>query len=131
MKLSPKVSISRRKNRKAHYTAGPAERARRMSSRLSKEQRELHGIKTMPINVGDAVKVMSGVFKGKEGSVTEIIPEKYVVYVDVCENVMVNGQKKPVGIDASNLMIVKLNMNPERNNFFKLRNEMKAKINKD
>jgi large subunit ribosomal protein L26e len=108
MKFNKSVTSSRRKNRKAHFRAPPHEKRLRMSSALSKELRAGHGFRSIPVTKGDTVIVMVGKFKGKRGLVTCVRRSLYRVFVEGCEVQKANGQKVPVGIDASNLCIVKL-----------------------
>ena len=106
MKLNKMKTMSRRKNRKAHFSANSEERRIRMSSGLSKELREKYGFRSYPIRSGDKVEVLTGKFKGRRGTVVDVRRKKYKVYVDTCEASKVNGHKVRVGIDASNLRIV-------------------------
>lgn len=105
MKYNKNVSSSRRKQRKAHFTANQAERRIRMSSTLSKELRAKYGFRSFPVRTQDKVTVMAGKFKKLQGVVTAVRRKEYKVYVDSCENTLSNGKKQPVGIDASNLRI--------------------------
>lgn len=108
MKFNKEKTASRRKNRKAHFTANPTERRIRMSSSLSKELREKYGFRSFPIRRNDKVVVMKGRFRGKTGTVVEVRRKMYKVYVDSCEASKMNGRKVRVGIDASNLRIIEL-----------------------
>lgn len=105
MKFNKNVSSSRRKNRKAHFTADMAERRIRMSSTLSKPLRAKYGFRSFPIRTNDKVTVIAGKFKNKSGTVVQVRRRDYKVYVDCCEALKRNGKKMYVGIDASNLRI--------------------------
>jgi ribosomal protein uL24 len=76
MANTPAVSQSRRKMRKALFTADANTIRVMMSSRLSKELRAAYGFKTFPIHSGDIVTVTTGKFKGKEGKVLILFLEK-------------------------------------------------------
>ncbi|RVD92902.1 60S ribosomal L26 [Tubulinosema ratisbonensis] len=105
MKFNKNISSSRRKQRKAHFTANPSERRIRMSSTLSKELRTKYGFRSFPIRTNDKVTVIAGKFKNKSGTVVQVRRKDYKVYVDCCEGLRRNGKKKYIGIDASNLRI--------------------------
>lgn len=59
-KMNKLVTSSRRKNRKAHFNAPSHLRRRIMSAPLSKDLRQKHGVRSMPIRKDDEVQV-SGV----------------------------------------------------------------------
>jgi len=69
MKFNPNVSSSRPKARKAHFTAPSHIRRNFMSASLSKELREKHSVKSMPVRKGDEVVVVRGGMKDKAGKV--------------------------------------------------------------
>lgn len=108
MKFNKTKTMSRRKNRKAHFGAKGEERRLRMSSPLSKELREKYGVRSFPIRTNDKVEVTAGKFKGKTGTVVCVRRKKYKVYIDSCEVSKVNGHSSKVGIDASNMRIKEL-----------------------
>lgn len=114
MKFNNKKTMSRRKNRKTHFSSKGEERRKRMSSRLSKDLRERYGFKSVPIRTNDKVEVTAGKFKGKTGKVVCVKRKKYRVYVDSCEASKVNGHRVKVGIDASNLKIQELYLGNSR-----------------
>ena len=114
VKLNPKVSSSRRKARKAHFTAPSHVRRVIMSSRLSKALREKHSVKTMPVRKDDEVIVKRGKFKNAEGKVTGVFRKKFVIFVEHCTKDKNNGQSVPVGIHPSNVEITKLHMDKDR-----------------
>lgn len=57
MKLNKLKTASRRKNRKAHFTAPSHIRRRLMSAPLSKELRQKYNVRTMPVRKDDEVQV--------------------------------------------------------------------------
>ena len=108
------ISSSRRKQRKAHFTAPSHERRIRMSAPLSKDLREKHGIRSIPVRRDDEVLVKRGKSKGREGKVTQVYRLKWVVHVDKINREKANGAPVPIGINASNLEITKLKMTKDR-----------------
>lgn len=56
-KMNKLVTSSRRKNRKAHFNAPSHLRRRIMSAPLSKDLRQKHGVRSMPIRKDDEVQV--------------------------------------------------------------------------
>jgi large subunit ribosomal protein L26e len=114
MKYSATVTSSRRKNRKALFTAHSEARRKIMSANLSKELRNRHGVRSMPIRKDDEVMVVRGTFKTREGKVVQVFRKKYMVFVERVTRDKVNGGQAPVGIPASNLVITKLKMDKDR-----------------
>ncbi|TNJ26758.1 Ribosomal protein L26 [Giardia muris] len=116
MKLNPAVTSSRRKCRKAYFTASSAERAKVMSSRLSKELREKHGVKTMPIRKGDVVKIMCGSHKTTTGKVTEVRRRDYKVIIEGVNQKSHNASARaaPYPIHPSNCIIQELSLDENR-----------------
>jgi len=58
MKFNKAVSGSRRKNRKRHFNAPSHIRRKIMSSPLSKELRQKHSVRSIPIRKDDEVQVI-------------------------------------------------------------------------
>ncbi|KAI8902235.1 60S ribosomal protein L26 [Globomyces pollinis-pini] len=114
MKQSADVTSSRRKCRKAHFTAPSNIRRKIMSSGLSKELHKKYKVKSMPIRVKDEVKVVRGSYKGQTGIVTECYRRKFVIHVDKINREKANGASVPVPIDASKVVITKLHLDKDR-----------------
>ena len=68
MKFSTTVSSSRRKCRKRHFTAPSSVRRKLMSAPLSKELRNKHHVRSLPIRRDDEVVVVRGHYKGHQPS---------------------------------------------------------------
>merc|ERR1712227_314127 len=66
------VSSSRRKNRKRHFNAPSHIRRKIMSSSLSKDLRQKHNVRSMPIRKDDEVTVVRGHYKGQGGKVVQV-----------------------------------------------------------
>ena len=91
MKFNPNVSSSRRKARKAHFTAPSSERRKIMSASLSQELRKQHNCRSIPVRKEDEVRIVRGTFKGKEGKVVQVYRKKWVIHVDKVTRDKVNG----------------------------------------
>lgn len=70
MKTHNTVSNSRRKNRLAHFMAPSHLRYKIMSANLSKELKEKHGIKALPVRKDDEVLIVRGGFKDTKGKIS-------------------------------------------------------------
>eukprot|EP00441_Pelagodinium_beii_P043990 CAMPEP_0197650198 /NCGR_PEP_ID=MMETSP1338-20131121/30795_1 /TAXON_ID=43686 ORGANISM="Pelagodinium beii, Strain RCC1491" /NCGR_SAMPLE_ID=MMETSP1338 /ASSEMBLY_ACC=CAM_ASM_000754 /LENGTH=139 /DNA_ID=CAMNT_0043224551 /DNA_START=46 /DNA_END=465 /DNA_ORIENTATION=- len=110
MKFNPRVSRSRRKSRKAHFSAPSHLRQKIMSAALSKELREQHHVRSMPIRKGDYVRLVRGDTKnhGDEGEVQTVYRKKYVIHVERIQRDKANGAPVPINIHPSNVVITKL-----------------------
>ncbi|BAD61308.1 putative ribosomal protein L26 [Oryza sativa Japonica Group] len=64
MKRNPRVTSSRRKCRKAHFTAPSSVRRVLMSAALSSELRHKYNVRSIPIRKDDEVQVVRGSYKG-------------------------------------------------------------------
>ncbi|KAL2113057.1 hypothetical protein VUR80DRAFT_5480 [Thermomyces stellatus] len=105
---------SRRKARKAHFTAPSGVRRVIMSAPLSKELREKYNVRSIPIRKDDEVSIVRGSFKGREGKVTSVYRLKYVIHVDRVTREKATGQSVPVGIHPSKVVITKLKLDKDR-----------------
>eukprot|EP00127_Corallochytrium_limacisporum_P005329 Clim_evm5s203 gene=Clim_evmTU5s203 len=114
MKTHVDVALSRRKQRKAHFSAPSHLRRVRMSAHLSKELREKHGFRSLPIKKDDEVQVCRGTFKGTSGRVTNVYRKKYIIHIERVTKEKVNGASAPIGIQPSNVEITKLKMDNSR-----------------
>ncbi|KAM0680614.1 60S ribosomal protein L26A [Glugoides intestinalis] len=108
------VSQSRRKMRKAHFTASESQVRIMMSSRLSKELRELYGFKSFPVHSGDLIVVTTGKFKKREGKVLSVSRKTRKVTVEGCSSIKASGGTILYPIDPSNLIIKNLELDDDR-----------------
>ena len=108
VKLNADKTSSRRKMRKAHFGASSVERRVRMAAPLKKDLFLRYKVRSLPVIKGDEVKVTRGAYKGKEGKVTGVQRNKYVIHIERVTRDKSNGQQIPVGIDASNVVITNL-----------------------
>ncbi|KAF8544100.1 translation protein SH3-like domain-containing protein [Trichophaea hybrida] len=113
-KLNNGISALRRKSRKAYFQAPSSIRRTIMSAPLSKELREKHGVRAMPIRKDDEVIITRGSLKGREGKISSVYRLKYVVHVERVTREKVNGQSVPVGISPSKVLITKLKLDKDR-----------------
>merc|ERR1719464_735810 len=127
MKYNPNVTSSRRKNRKAHFSAHSEARRKLMSSNLSKELQARHGGRSMPIRKDDEVMIARGMYKTREGKVTAVYRKKFVVHVERITREKANGAAVNVGIPASSLVITKLKMDKDRKKALERKSSNKGK----
>ncbi|GAM88561.1 hypothetical protein ANO11243_065950 [Dothideomycetidae sp. 11243] len=115
-KINTSLHSSRRKSRKAHFSAPSSVRRTIMSAPLSKELREKHNVRSIPIRKDDEVLITRGTNKGREGKVTSVYRLKYVVHVERVTRDKTNGQSVPIGIAPSKVVITKLKLDKDREN---------------
>jgi large subunit ribosomal protein L26e len=83
-------------------------------------------VRSIPIRKEDEVKIMRGTFKGREGKVTSVYRKKFVIHVERITKDKANGAPVPVGINASNVMIMKLKMDDNRKRIIQRKSEGRA-----
>ncbi|THH26469.1 hypothetical protein EUX98_g7722 [Antrodiella citrinella] len=108
------TSSSRRKSRKAHFSAPSSIRRKIMSSALSKELRGKHNTRSLPIRKDDEVRIVRGKYKGREGKVTQVYRKKWVIHVDRVQRDKSNGATAPIGIHPSNVVITTIKLDKDR-----------------
>ncbi|VDC06629.1 unnamed protein product [Peniophora sp. CBMAI 1063] len=114
MKFNADTSSSRRKSRKAHFSAPSSVRRKIMSSSLSKELRGKHSVRSVPIRKDDEVRIVRGKYKGREGKVTQVYRKKWVIHVDRVQRDKANGSTAPIGIHPSNVVVISLKLDKDR-----------------
>mmetsp|Transcript_20326 Transcript_20326/g.57248 ORF Transcript_20326/g.57248 Transcript_20326/m.57248 type:complete len:145 (+) Transcript_20326:77-511(+) len=114
MKFNSNKTASRRKNRKAHFTAPSSVRRVLMSAHLSRDLREKHKLRALPIRKNDEVYVARGTYKGVEGKVSTVYRKKWVIHIERHTREKKNGQTVNIGILPSNCYITKLHMDKDR-----------------
>ncbi len=97
-----------RKQRRFRYQAPLHIKHKFMGAMLSPELREKYGIKSIPVRVGDTVKVMRGDYKGIEGKVVEVNLKKTTISVEGVTVTKSDGTEVSRPIHPSNVMITKL-----------------------
>ncbi|RYP52377.1 hypothetical protein DL769_010689 [Monosporascus sp. CRB-8-3] len=132
-KVQSSVSSSRRKSRKAHFSAPSSVRRVIMSAPLSKELREKYNVRSIPIRKDDEVEIVRGTNKGREGKVTSVYRLKYQIHVERVTRDKASGQSVPLGIHPSKVVIKKLKLDKDRENILeriKAGRELRKKNNK-
>ena len=114
MKRSDRVSSSRRKQRLRHFSAPSSVRRRIMSCSLSKELREKHSVRSLPIRKNDEVRIVVGKHKKKTGKVVQVYRKRWCIYVDKIQRDKQNGQTVFIPIKPNNCVIEKLHLNKDR-----------------
>ncbi|KAI8393870.1 translation protein SH3-like domain-containing protein [Radiomyces spectabilis] len=114
MKFSADVSSSRRKSRKAHFSAPSSIRRKIMSAPLSKELKEKHNTRSIPVRKDDEVMIVRGTYKGREGKVVQVYRKKWVIHIDRVTREKVNGATVPIGIHPSKVVVTKLKVDKSR-----------------
>ena len=89
------VSSSRRKSRKAHFTAPSHVRRVIMSSALSEELRKKYHVRSMPVRKDDEVSVVRGTYKGREGKVIQCYRKKWVIHIERITREKASGAPRP------------------------------------
>mmetsp|Transcript_1321 Transcript_1321/g.3801 ORF Transcript_1321/g.3801 Transcript_1321/m.3801 type:complete len:146 (+) Transcript_1321:53-490(+) len=126
MKFSANVSSSRRKSRKAHFTAHSTLRHKLMSAPLSQDLKGKYNVNAMPIRKDDEVSIVRGTYKGREGKVTQVYRRKWVIHVERITREKANGATVQVGIDPSKTVITKLKLDKDRKAILERKNSKKA-----
>ncbi|OZJ04943.1 60S ribosomal protein L26-2 [Bifiguratus adelaidae] len=127
MKFSKDVSSSRSKSRKAHFAAPSNIRRKIMSAALSKELRDKHNARSIPVRKDDEVLVVRGSFKGREGKVVQVYRKKWIIHIERVSREKVNGASVPVGVHPSNVVVTKLKMDKDRKAILERKDRSKAK----
>jgi len=109
-----KRSKQPRKQRKYLINAPVHIRRKIMASMLSKEIRELIKVRSLPIRVGDYVKILKGRFKGVEGLVIKVDSKRYRIFVENAKYTTKTGKEVYYPIHHSKVMIMKLNLTDKK-----------------
>ena len=92
------------------FTAANHLRSKQLGATLSKELREKYGRRSARVVEGDNVRVMRGEFKGIDGKVTRVSPEKNGIAIEGIKREKLKGGNVDIYIDSSNVMITGLNL---------------------
>ncbi|KAL0343383.1 UNVERIFIED_CONTAM: 60S ribosomal protein L26-1 [Sesamum angustifolium] len=114
MKHNPRVSSSRRKSRKAHFTAPSSGRRVIMSAPLAADLRNKYSVRSMPVRKDDEVQVVRGTYKGREGKILQVYRKKWVIHIERITREKVNGSTVNVGVHPSKVVITKLKLDKDR-----------------
>ncbi|KAL8689379.1 MAG: hypothetical protein Q9218_004941 [Villophora microphyllina] len=113
-KINTSLHSSRRKSRKAHFSAPSGVRRTIMSAPLSKELRDKHNVRAIPIRKDDEVSIVRGSNKGRTGKIISVYRLKYIVHIERVTREKSNGQSVPLGIHPSKVQITKLKVDKDR-----------------
>eukprot|EP00933_Yihiella_yeosuensis_P019804 TRINITY_DN159_c0_g4_i1.p1 TRINITY_DN159_c0_g4~~TRINITY_DN159_c0_g4_i1.p1 ORF type:complete len:137 (+),score=31.17 TRINITY_DN159_c0_g4_i1:94-504(+) len=127
MKRKESVSCSRRKARKAHFTAPSHIRRKLMSAPLSKDLRTKYSVRSVPIRRDDEVMIMRGHYHDREGKVTQVYRKKFRIHVDRVTRDKANGQTVPIPIHPSKVVITKLKLDKDRKALLERKNRSAKK----
>lgn len=108
------VTSSRRKQRKAHFSAPSHKRRIIMSAPLSKELREKYKVRSLPVRKHDEVMIVRGQYHDGEGKVTQVYRKKWCIYVERVTRDKENGESIPVGIHPSKVVITRIRLDKDR-----------------
>merc|ERR1719234_888000 len=126
MKKNNAVSSSRRKCRKAYFSAPSSVRRKLMSAPLSKDLRQKYGVRSIPVRKDDEVIVTRGPFKSAQsGKVTSVYRKKWVLHIERVQREKANGATVFVGVRPSKVEVVKLKIDRDRKEILDRKNKMK------
>ncbi|CAG8499575.1 2851_t:CDS:2 [Ambispora leptoticha] len=126
-KFSKDVSSSRRKSRKAHFSAPSSVRRKIMSAALSKELRDKYNVRSIPIRKDDEVRIVRGSAKGRDGKVTQVYRKRWVIHIERINKEKVNGTSVPTGIHPSKVVVTKLKLDKDRKDLLERKNRSNRK----
>jgi large subunit ribosomal protein L24 len=112
--ISWKSSKQPRKQRKYVFNAPHHIKKKLVSTNLSKELREKHNKRNVPIRKGDKVKILRGQFKGKTGEITKVDLKNLKVNIEKIELLKKDGNRVAYPIRPSNLMIIELKLDDKK-----------------
>src|SRR3989344_23595 len=84
-------------------------RKKLMSAHLSKDLREKHNRRNIPVRVGDKVRIMRGEFRKREGAIERVNRKTSRIYIAGVERSKKDGTKAKVPLHPSNVLVVELN----------------------
>ena len=109
-----KRSKKPKKQRKYIINAPLHVRGKIISSMLSKDIKNLIHVNSLPLRVGDYVKVLRGKYRNVEGFVVYIDRKRYKVYIDSVKFTNKSGKEVYRPIHYSKLMILRLNLKDKK-----------------
>jgi len=91
------------------YQATFHTRSKQLGSALSKDLHKKYGKRSIRVNEGDSVKIVRGEFKGVDGKIGKVSPQKNSVTIEGIKKEKTKGEKFDVYIHTSNLLVTSLN----------------------
>ena len=107
-------SIQPRKQRKAWYNAPLHLRRKQMASHLSEDLLLKYNVRRTPVVTGDEVKILRGDHHGETGKVVSVDTKRRKVVVEGITHKKADGTDVAMPVDASNLLITRLNLEDKR-----------------
>ncbi len=98
-------TINPGKQRKAVYEADLRLQGSNMAAHLSKDLRTKYAVRSIPLRVGDTVKVMRGDYVGKTGNVNQVDRKRNKVYIQGVMRKKTDGKEAFLAFRPSNIMI--------------------------
>ncbi len=108
-------SKSPRKQRRQIYLSPLHSQKNRLKCRLDEFLREEYAMRSMVPKKGDLVKIMRGQFRDTEGKIVKVDYRHIRVYVESATTTKSDGKEVQVPMHPSNLMLVKLEVDDDRN----------------
>lgn len=99
-----------RRQRKRLFQASLHERYKHFSASLSPQLKASHNANSLPVRIGDTVRIMRGDRKGLEGKVTRVDRKEYRVFIEGVTREKVDGSTALIPIHPSKVMITTLNL---------------------
>lgn len=84
-----------------------------MAAHLSKQLREKYGRRSVPVRVGDTVKVLRGEYRGITAKVIRVDRRRQFVYLENVTRKKADGTNVNVPVHVSNVMLVSLDLGDE------------------
>ena len=91
------------------YRATYQTKSKQLGSALSKDLHKKYGKRSVRVVKGDNVTIVRGEFKGVDGKVSKISPQKSSVAIEGVKKEKTKGDKFDVYIHTSNLVVTSLN----------------------
>ncbi len=91
------------------YLATFQTRSKQLGSLLSKDLQKKYGKRSIRVNEGDSIKIVRGEFKGEDGKIAKVSPQKNSVTIEGIKKEKTKGDKFDVYIHTSNLLVTSLN----------------------
>ena len=94
-----------------------------MSANLSKELREKHGVRSLPVRKDDEVLIVRGSNNEVRGKVLQVYRRRWCIYVEKVTRQKKNGALIKIPIHPSNCVLTKLKLTPDREDLIKRKRE--------
>ncbi len=107
-------SKSPRKQRRNVKNSPVHANKKHLKCRLDEFLQDEYGLRSLVVKKGDLVKIMRGQFRDTEGKVTHVNYKDRRVLLDSATVTKADGKEVSIPIHASNLQIVKLELDDER-----------------